>query len=177
MNASRRFFRKPAPQRLFSIRAALRGAGLPCNDITTQHLPDFIVALDSAGAVKHCAGLECFGRVGLLRSVLVARELRGTGQGARLLSEMERYAMKRGVRTLYLLTTTAGPFFERRGYARCERERAPECLKATAEFMSLCPSSAICLSKELCVDSVQRATGLVRVREPRATRSRRAGTR
>jgi amino-acid N-acetyltransferase len=173
MKASRRFLRKPAPQRLFAIRAGLRRAGLPRNDLTARHLRDFMVALDPAGVVTHCAGLERFGNVGLLRSVLVAPELRGRGQGALLLSEMERYAMRQGVRTLYLLTTTAGPFFERRGYARCERERAPESLKATAEFMSLCPSSAICMSKEFGIDSAQRATGLLCIREPRAERTAR----
>lgn len=173
MKARQRFFRKPAPQRLFAIRAGLRRAGLPCNDLTARHLSDFIVALDPAGAVTHCAGLERFGNVGLLRSVLVAPELRGRGQGARLLLEMERYAMSQGVRTLYLLTTTAGPFFERRGYGRFERERAPESLKGTAEFVSLCPSSAICMSRELGVDFAQRVNGLSRSREPRAERASR----
>jgi amino-acid N-acetyltransferase len=149
MKLGDRSFLRPAPQHLPGIRSALQGAGLPGDDLTADHLPDFLIAIDSSGAVTHCAGLERFGDVGLLRSVLVAPEFRRESHGARLLAAIEQYAWKSGVRTVYLLTTTAAPFFERRGYSSCERDRAPEALRGTAEFTSLCPASATCMVKTL----------------------------
>lgn len=50
---------------------------------------------------------------------------------------------------LYLLTTTAAPFFARHGYAVIERDHAPAPLQAAAEFAGLRPASAICVPKTL----------------------------
>ena len=65
------------------------------------------------------------------------------------MAEAERHARSRGVRELYLLTTTAERFFERLGYRRTGRENAPEAIRGTQEFSGLCPSSSAFLVKEL----------------------------
>jgi protein-tyrosine-phosphatase len=53
------------------------------------------------------------------------------------------------VRTLYLLTTTAEPFFAKHGYARAAREAAPAAIRATREFSGICPSSSAFMSRDL----------------------------
>jgi len=49
-------------------------------------------------------------------------------------------------RTVYLLTTTAGPYFERFGFVRTARGDVPQALARSAEFAHACPASATCLS-------------------------------
>jgi amino-acid N-acetyltransferase len=50
---------------------------------------------------------------------------------------------------MYLLTTTAETFFERRGYRRVDRTEAPQAIQTTVEFASLCPASSAFMIKRL----------------------------
>jgi amino-acid N-acetyltransferase len=50
---------------------------------------------------------------------------------------------------LYLITTTAKDFFNRQGYCIIQREKSPEAIKETAEFSSLCPSTAVVMKKQI----------------------------
>ena len=136
------------PGQLDALCRALAAAGLPHSDLTTSSIGDFLV--EQVGAeVTRSAGLEVHGDFGLVRSITVVEGQRRNGEGARLLAELERHAGMRGVRVLYLLTTTAAPFFTRHGYAVTDRADAPPSLQATAEFAALCPASAICMKKAL----------------------------
>ena len=56
---------------------------------------------------RPAGGLELFGDVALLRSLVVSSETRSSGMGTALVRHAESYALSQGVRTLYLLTTTA----------------------------------------------------------------------
>lgn len=94
-------------------------------------------------------GIEQYGPNGLLRSVVVAESHRGSGYGTALCDALEAHARSDGVRTLYLLTTTAAPFFRRRGYESVARDAVPERIRATAEFTDLCPASATCMAKSI----------------------------
>ncbi|HXI21293.1 MAG TPA: hypothetical protein VNH46_09420, partial [Gemmatimonadales bacterium] len=58
-------------------------------------------------------------------------------------------ARARGIVDLYLLTSTAEPFFGRRGYRVADRGAAPEAIRRTAEFASLCPSSCAFMHKRI----------------------------
>ncbi len=131
-----------------SIRALLEAGDLPTSDLSTSS-PQFVVACDTGNTIVAAGALETFGDSALLRSVVVAPEVRRTGLGVRMVQELERIARARQVRRLVLLTLTARPFFERLGYRVIEREAVPEALKATEEFRSLCPASAICMAKSL----------------------------
>ena len=75
--------------------------------------------------------------------------LRGAGAGARLLAHAESQARARGVKTLYLLTTTAESFFARHGYASADRDGAPPAIRATREFSGICPASSAFMRKLL----------------------------
>jgi amino-acid N-acetyltransferase len=51
--------------------------------------------------------------------------------------------------TLYLLTTSAAPFFRRHGYATMERDALPAAIQQTKEASRLCPATATCMRKPL----------------------------
>lgn len=94
-------------------------------------------------------GIEVYGKCGLLRSLVVKADERKHGLGAQLTLNLESRARRQGIDTLYLLTTTAEKFFTAQGYQRFERTRVPEEISATAEFKLLCPSTAVCMYKQL----------------------------
>jgi N-acetylglutamate synthase-like GNAT family acetyltransferase len=54
-----------------------------------------------------------------------------------------------GVAQLVLLTETAEPFFRRLGYTVIERGTAPSVVADSAEFRTLCPVTAVCMTKRL----------------------------
>ena len=97
--------------------ALLEAAGLPTEDLADDKLEHFFLAGDSAAPVG-LVGLELFGRVALLRSLVVTPVSRTAGIGRQLVAHAEAYAASRGVRSIYLLTTTAEGFFAARGYSR-----------------------------------------------------------
>ena len=86
---------------------------------------------------------------GLLRSLAVAPDARGSGLGTRLVEAAEARARDLDLRSLTLLTTTAAPFFEGRGYRRMDRAEAPEAVRPSSEFTATCPASAVCPGKRL----------------------------
>lgn len=126
-----------------AVLALLSDASLPeCG--AADHFPDgFVVARAPDGALRGVAGVERYGEAGLLRSVAVRAEDRGTGLGQRLSRAAVELARGRGVRELYLLTTTAEGFFPRLGFQRVEREAFPESLGESAELRGACPASAV----------------------------------
>lgn len=131
-----------------SIRALLECGGLPTSDLSTSSAR-FVVACDGENKVLAVGALQTLGESALLRSVVVAAKLRGTGLGHSLVQELERIARAAQVKQLALLTLTAKRFFERQGYRVIAREAVPEALQGTQEFQSLCPAAAICMAKSL----------------------------
>lgn len=134
-----------APADAAAIGALLRAADLPAEDFAA-HLDHFLVARRD-GAVVGAVGGELCGTDALLRSLVVAPELRGHGLGGRLVSRLAAAVRHRGGRQFYLLTTTAEGFFARRGFRRVDRARVPPAIAATREFRSLCPVSAVCMGR------------------------------
>jgi amino-acid N-acetyltransferase len=131
-----------------SVKSLLASANLPTADLTEDHCRDFFYT-GPKDAPTGLVGLELLGDVALLRSLVVAPGDRKTGAGSALVKHAEAYARDRGVRSLYLLTTTAEPFFAKRGYERAAREAAPAAIRATKEFAGLCPASSAFMSKLL----------------------------
>ena len=128
--------------------ALLRSAELPIEDLTDAHLQHFFMA-SSPDSVVGLVGLELHGRDALLRSLVVDPNARTKGIGCQLVEHAERYARARGVGSIYLLTTTAEKFFAQRGYARVERSTAPDSIRTTREFSSICPTSSAFMFKHL----------------------------
>ncbi len=138
-------FATPTPA---ATKALLASCDLPTEDLDGLSFEHFL-GLGPADAPLGVVGLEVFGSVALLRSLAVAPEGRGLGLGKALVDGIEGHARAAGVSELYLLTSTARPFFERLGYALADRSAAPEPIRATREFSSICPASAAFLVKRL----------------------------
>jgi amino-acid N-acetyltransferase len=96
-------------------------------------------------AVIGCAAIERYGKFGLLRSVALESRDRHRGFGRRLVEESLQQARRDGLAELFLLTTTAAPFFERLGFRAISREAVPAPVRASVEFQSACPASAAVL--------------------------------
>jgi amino-acid N-acetyltransferase len=129
-----------------AIARLLRGADLPSEDFA-RHVAHFLAARRD-GDIVGAIGAEIYGGEGLLRSLVIRAEVRRAGLGDRLVREIERAAANWGVRRWWLLTTTAEGFFAKQGFRVTPRAAAPEAIAGTEEFRGLCPSSAVCLSRE-----------------------------
>jgi amino-acid N-acetyltransferase len=129
-----------------AVAALLDAADLPSADLTDAHMEHFFFC-GPAAAPTALVGVELCGSSALLRSLVVRPEQRSAGVGAALVEHVETYARSRGVRAMYLLTTTAETFFARRGYASTNRASAPPEIAATREFAGICPASSAFMVK------------------------------
>ena len=130
-----------------SLAALLASAALPTDDIDVT-AGRFWRFRDTHGDVGF-AGLQVCGGDALLRSVVVAPERRRHGHGRAILAWMLDQAESLGVRRVFLLTTTAADFFAAADFTRIARDAAPANIRATSEFASLCPETAVCMMKPL----------------------------
>lgn len=131
-----------------ALQAELQRADLPPID-TLDMRCRFFRFLQQDGRVCAYAGLDGDGADVLLRSVVVVSEFRRTGIGGALVAALSAEAAARGARRLWLLTTTAETFFSRIGFKKVDRSTAPPVIAATSEFVTVCPASAVCMSRAL----------------------------
>ena len=101
-----------------------------------EFLPSFWV-LEAGGTVVGAAGLEVYGEAAVLRSVVVAPSVRGTGQGVRLADTALAEARCQDVRRVYLFTKDAGPFFARFGFKPCAMEDFEPSARASWQFVAM----------------------------------------
>jgi N-acetylglutamate synthase-like GNAT family acetyltransferase len=94
-------------------------------------------------------GLEVHGEDALMRSLVTLPPVRNRGVGTAMVAALEFEARLHGCRSVWLITTTAADFYQRLGYACCERAVMPPAIRASAEFSTLCPDSADVLMKQL----------------------------
>lgn len=130
------------------VTAWLEAAGLPSADLTEAHMDGFLVAVIHDTAVG-MIGLEAFGAVGLLRSLVVDPGAQRGGIGRRLVAALEANAVAKGVGELWLLTIDADAYFAPLGYEAMARETAPDSIRSTPEFADLCPGDAILMRKAI----------------------------
>jgi amino-acid N-acetyltransferase len=128
--------------------ALIESAGLPVVDLTDRHLEHFFYCGPNESPTG-LVGLELYGTDALLRSLVVAPKIRGTGIGLALVTHAEAYARTQGVRAMYLLTNTAERFFSQRGYRRIARGEVIPAIENTREFKELCPKSSAVMVKAL----------------------------
>ena len=133
---------------LEEIFPVLIACDLPTTDISAASPPQFF-GCRVAGSVVAVIGLEQFWSAGLLRSLAVLPPVRERGFAQALVSHVESFAASHGVESLFLLTTTAEPFFLKLGYRPASRQDAPRAIQATSQFSGLCPSSSAFLSKRV----------------------------
>jgi amino-acid N-acetyltransferase len=137
----------PASQNSFSAAIELlKKNNLPTEDINpgTQ-----LFVVEEGDNVIATVAVEYDYNDALLRSLSVSEEKRSSGIGAELVDFIEDYVRKQGVRTIYILTTTAAGFFSRRGYTLIDRSNVPPFINDTKEYSVICASSSTLMKKKL----------------------------
>ncbi len=140
--------RQARPEDWYPVRALLENSALPVEDLGPDRLDGFLIA-EYDGALVGLIGLDVYDTTGLLRSLVVAKDVRSTGIGGKLVGALESAAETAGITELWLLTTDAAPFFERHGFEIVQRDIAPGHIRQTDEFSTLCPDSADLMRKTM----------------------------
>ena len=130
-----------------ALLALMQRAHLPTDGLAS-HLDAAFVARDGDRVVG-AAAIELYADGGLLRSVAVDDEHRGTGLGNRLTAAAIDEAQRLRLPALYLLTTTAERFFPRFGFEPIPRNEVPASVQDSIEFRGACPASAVAMLKRL----------------------------
>jgi amino-acid N-acetyltransferase len=139
---------RPArPDDLAAVEHLLTASALPLDGVADA-LPNFVVA-EHGGVIVGVAGLEVCCDNALLRSVAVDPNWRSHGVGRALVTRVISDAEARGIRTLYLLTTTAERYFPSFGFERITRDEVPDDVRATEEFRGACPASATVMARRV----------------------------
>ena len=134
---------------LAAVERLLVASGLPLDGVG-EALPNFVVAEAGDGQVVGVAGLEVCCDNALLRSVAVREEWRSHGLGRALVARVVSDAEARGIRALYLLTTTAERYFPTFGFEKIAREEVPADVRETDQFRGGCCASATVMRRPLC---------------------------
>ena len=130
---------------LEDVRAILSAALLPSKQVGRRN-QRFIVAREM-GRIIGCAGLEVYGDLGQARSVAVDWTRRNAGLGTRLHERLLHEALAAGVRTLYVVTSTAQDFFGQHGYTPVKAESLPAPVRQSEEFCTLGTADAVAMSR------------------------------
>ena len=138
--------RAATPADLPAVERLVTQSGLPLDGLR-EAFPTFVVA-EAGDDIVGVAGLEVCCNNALLRSVAVADEWRSHGVGRALVTRVIGDAESRGISALYLLTTTADQYFPRFGFKPVARDGVPSDVRATDEFTSACPASAVVMCRE-----------------------------
>jgi amino-acid N-acetyltransferase len=132
-----------------AVHNLLERVGLPVEGLEDQFGEAYALAYvgEPAGGdgLVGVAGVETYGRFGLLRSVAVVPSWRGRGVGDTLARNRIDWARARRLDALYLLTTTAAGYFPKLGFTSVPRSEVPAELCASTEFAAACPASAAVL--------------------------------
>jgi protein-tyrosine-phosphatase/N-acetylglutamate synthase-like GNAT family acetyltransferase len=130
------------------LEALLVGAGLPLNGLDDAFPDRFVLARIDRELVG-AAALERWGNDMLLRSVAVAESHRGQGIAAFLVADRLVAARMEGAEAVYLLTLSAGEYFERQGFIGFERTRLPPALAASTQVSLPACAKAVAMVKVL----------------------------
>ncbi|HEX6559954.1 MAG TPA: arsenic resistance N-acetyltransferase ArsN2, partial [Longimicrobiales bacterium] len=121
--------------------ALLTESGLPTQGVADYFESGYAV-IEKNGKLLAVAGLEVHGDDALLRSVAVASTQQGRGLGETVVLDRLAWARERGIRDVYLLTTTAREFFTRFGFEPIERAAVSHAVQQSLEFTAICGSES-----------------------------------
>ena len=149
MGASALYIDSAVPEDTQQLAALLERAGLPARFIE-EHVADFVV-LREDDKLMGCVGLEIYADSCLLRSLVVAEELRGRGWGAALVKALIARARDRDkeLSEIVLLTSTAADLFRRFGFVEVPRDQVNPAIRSSWEFAEEACSSALCMRLKL----------------------------
>lgn len=136
-----------APFERGGLQAALRRAGLPCDNV--ERFGPLTWRFDTDEDIPAgFGGLEIRGPDALLHSVVTLPPLRGEGFGRAIVAAIEQEAQLFACDAMYLLTTEPS-FFARLGYTVCSRSAVPEEVLASSHFESQVSQAAEIMVKPL----------------------------
>ena len=135
------YFLVPLSSDLPQIEMLLQQSGLPYTDCH-NHLKNFVIAKEDDEIIG-IGGLELYGEVSLIRSLVVSEKYKGQGIGHTIYTKIKDKAIMLGVKEFYLLTHTAAAYFKARNFYIIKRDSAPQSIQQTNQFSKLCPSSAL----------------------------------
>ncbi len=85
----------------------------------------------------------------LMRSIVVKPQYRSSGLARSISEHLIGLAETGGKQAVYLLTETAGSYFQMLGFTPVSRANVPAAIAQTQQFSALCPDSASCLMMAL----------------------------
>jgi len=129
------------------IVTLLSSEKLPASDLP-ESLDNFLVMLADKELVG-VIGLEEYGSYGLLRSLAVHPNSRNQNIAGKLVAQLEKLALAKDLKSIFLLTETAQDYFSRKGYQAINRAEMPSEVQQSSEFSHVCPQSAIVMKKDL----------------------------
>jgi amino-acid N-acetyltransferase len=124
----------------------LASENLPVEDLSAT-LDNFFIS-EADGKIVGCIGMEVYGKNALLRSMAVKKEYRNNNIASSLVDRLFQQASVLGIRSMFLITTTAEEYFKKKGFFPIERTKVPKAVLQSKEFNGLCPSSAVIMRKE-----------------------------
>lgn len=137
--------RSARPADLAAVLSLLGRSSLPTAGIADA-LPHFVIAENGAELVG-VAGLEVYGDSALLRSVAVEKSWQKSGVGQTLIERALSVTRERGIKDVFLLTTTAEHYFPRFGFTCVSRDSVSKAVQESTEFKGACPASAVVMRK------------------------------
>ncbi len=129
------------PEDVDAVTRLMASESLPAVEVA-EWLGSFWV-LDDAGTLVGCAGIERYGDAALLRSVVVAEALRGSGEGVRMTERALTFARDDGARRCYLFTMTAAQFFSRFGFERCRLDDFEPAVRESWQWQAISGNEAL----------------------------------
>ncbi|WMJ74297.1 arsenic resistance N-acetyltransferase ArsN2 [Cytophagaceae bacterium ABcell3] len=106
----------------------------------------FAIAKENKNLIG-AAGMEVYGKYGLLRSVVVSEQYRFGKIGRLLCETVFQTAGDKGVVEFFLLTTDASSYFKKLGFVVVDRSLVPSAIRRSEQFSRSCPATAICMHK------------------------------
>jgi len=128
------------------IRNLLIKNDLPVADLTNEI--DFYIEKENNQIIA-VGGLELVGHNVIMRSIAVSENYKGKGLGTKITQHLLDTAKKHNLGSVFILTLTAEKYFPKFGFIRIERESAPEAIKRSSEFTTVCPDSAVLMKLEI----------------------------
>ena len=142
-------FTRATPGDIPAVEALLAEAGLPLDGAAAAFDLGIVGRTAPDGSIVAAAAVERFGDDGLLRSVIVSPDERGSGVGHALVAATEALARETGIRDLWLLTETAIDWFPRLGYEVVDRPVAAAAVGESIEFTTVCRDTGVPMHRAL----------------------------
>lgn len=130
-----------------ALATALAEAHLPVDDLREPGRRFFRFS-DGAGLIGFI-GWEATDGIAMVRSLVVLPDRRGQGWGRAMIGWAALHLAEDGTTDVYLLTTSIDRLAAQLGFAIIDRAEAPPPIRASRQFESLCPSTAILMHRNL----------------------------